>query len=84
MLDRKILKRPRTLRWIGKDSPQTDREDYLAPNGDKSALVADPSGDQPGILQIAQGGGGIKLKPREELNRKQISEIEQVEILTNP
>ncbi|MFC0243894.1 recombinase family protein [Falsochrobactrum ovis] len=54
----------------------------LTPNGDKSALVADLHGDLAGILQIAQGGKGIKLKPREELNRKQISEIEQVEALT--
>lgn len=55
----------------------------LTPNGDRSALVADLHGDLAGILQIAQGGKGIKLKPREELNRRQISEIEQVETLTN-
>ena len=54
----------------------------LTPNEDGSALVVDLYGDLAGILQIADNNRqGIKLKPRNELNRKQSSEIEQVENL---
>ena len=54
----------------------------LTPNEDGSALVVDLYGDLAGILQIADNNRhGIKLKPRNELDRKQNSEIEQVENL---
>ena len=55
----------------------------LTPNEDNSALVIDLFGDLAGILQISEKHGRkIELKPKDALNSREHSEIQQVEKLT--
>ena len=55
----------------------------LTPNEDKSALVIDLHGDLAGILQMSSkhGQGKIVLKTKEELEKTEASELQQVKLV---